>query len=672
MRRRDIHDRHRSVRATRRVGDAFEFRSIFMIIVFAALFGVLIVRAFWLQVVEYDRWEKLAAKIQVKAEPLTHRRGPILDRNGDPLAISVDADSIAAYPRQVEDKDAAAVALARVLDMRPRDVRERLDMGRFFTFIKRQVEPEVAASVAELKLAGIGIIKESRRRYPRNSLAANVLGFAGRDMEGREGLELGYDEVLRGEAGRIVGVRDARGHTLYPDGVNIVDSSIGGTLSLTIDATAQYLVETALEEGWKRSNAKYALALVMEPDTGRIVAMAQRPSFDPNRAGQASPEARKNHLVTDMFEPGSVMKPFSIAAAIEDGLVRPDESVHCEGGAMRIGKHIIHDVHAYQQLTVSQIIQKSSNICTAKIAMRLTRERFHEWILHFGFGARTGLPVSGEAYGQVHAASTWSRIAHANIAFGQGVSMTPVQLLTGFCALVNGGSLMRPYIVAEARDEHGVVIEKNHPTIVRRVIRRETSRAISEMLGLVTQPGGTGTAAAVPGFTVGGKTGTAQKSDPVRGGYGSERVGSFIGAIPAVNPRLAILVIMDEPSGGMSMRYGGVCAAPVFRVIGQTLMQHLYGGPAPKPGETDIERLIMIARAEQERENSAVTEAIVEDESKAPNVVGLPLREVIQIATTREINLTVVGTGVSLKQDPGPGTPLTAGRQMKVEFGPAG
>ncbi|MCB1152887.1 transpeptidase family protein [bacterium] len=663
--------------AARTARSPFEVRTLFVLGGFVLLMLVLLGRAFQLQILDHERWTKLAKQIQGKEELLTLRRGPILDRNGEALAFSFDLDSIYAEPKRIEDPAATAAALAKALGLPEDKLREKLSTDRWFAWVKRRVPPEESARVDGLGLTGVGRVKESSRRYPNGELAANILGFVGMDAEGLEGLEFKYDDALRGEAGHLYGERDAYGNMFFPDGVKFVNSTMGGSLRLTIDTKIQYFLEQALDEGYAATHAKRVLGIVMDPNTGEILALAQRPSFAPENGPKAPSDVRLNHTVTTVFEPGSTMKPFVIAGALEDRLVRPNDTIFCENGSMAVGSHIVHDAHHYGQLTVSQVVSKSSNIGTAKIAFQMGGERLHDWLSSFGMGHRTGIEIPGESPGILTDAGDWRKIHISNVAFGQGIAVSPLQMVSGLSALVNGGKLMRPYVVAEVRDSGGIVVERHNPQILRQVIAKETSWEITKMMADVTKEGGTGTRAALAGYTVAGKTGTAQKVDTVRKIYHpTARIASFMGAVPAEKPRIASIIVVDDPQGPQYMKYGGVAAAPIFRQMASRTMNYLDAGGTTTGPEPSLEKILKVAMAERTDapEPAAVIEVAprVTGEEVAPNLVGLTIRDVVQLAGRQNLRLSMIGTGIAVRQEPSPGHALGEDRKIRVTFDPNG
>lgn len=656
----------------------FESRTVFVGIGFLALMLGLFARAVQLQFVQYDRWQGEAVKRHKKDIELTHRRGPILDRTGVQLAYSLDVDSIYADPKFVEDAEGAAKALAGVLDMDPKKILGRLTAPeRRFMWIKRRITEEQSRALAGLDLKGVFTVRESDRRYPYGELAAPVIGFVGTDGIGLDGVEAMYDNRLRGEAWRMSVERDASGNVFLNNGLSDLHTFQGGSLRLTIDAQIQSIAEQALAEGVAASGARLGMVLVMDPNTGEILAMAQNPGYDCNKGPLAPTWNRTNHVVVDTFEPGSTLKPFIVAAALQEGFFKPDDIINCEGGSMLVGKHIVRDTHGYGPLTVSQVVQKSSNIGVSKIGFRLGAETLHRWFTRYGFGRTSGLRFPGESAGILtESPSQWKKIHLSNLAFGQGIAVNSLQILTAFSALVNGGSLMRPYLVSDVMDQEGRPVLRQTPVIVERVLSPEISRTITDIMALVTQTGGTGTRASLPGFAVAGKTGTAQKALPNGRGYSpTARVSSFIGAVPAERPRIAAIVVMDEPQGAVGARYGGVCAAPVFRRIAEGVMHYLDAAEDAKEPEKPSSVHVMVSAADAVNAGNTAAEAeeaTAIGENMTPNLIGLPINEVVRLAGMAELELRIEGSGISVRQEPSPGTPLQTGREITVVFQPMG
>lgn len=549
--------------------------------VFAATFllvglGGILCRLFYLQVLHASELTARADRQHQKTVTVEGGRGAIVDRLGKVLAVNMDVPSVFGIPTSLDNPTVVARDLARVLHASPEDIERKLKQERSFVWIARKLDPEQGRRLVDLSLDGIGIVLEGRRFYPNGSLLSHVLGFAGMDGQGLEGLERRYDKHLSGEKQMIILQRDALGRTVFPKGITERTPLPGHSLALTIDEFVQYVAEKELGDAVAASRAKSGMAIVMEPGTGAILGMALSPKFDPNAVAGVTADRWRNRIITDAYEPGSTMKVIVAAAALEERVMRPDSLVYGENGRMEIAHTVIHDHEKSGWITFAEVIQKSSNIGAAKIAMQLEEARLYRYIKAFGFGEKTDIDLPGEMAGLTKAPKDWGRRSLASIAMGQEIGVTPLQLVTAISAIANGGSLMRPYIVSEIRDAGGHIVDQIFPQARRRPISRETARTLTNILeGVVTN--GTGRRAAVPGYRVAGKTGTAQKIDPHTGAYSSSLfIGSFVGYVPAEDPRLAIVVVIDEPK---IEAWGGVVAAPVFRGIAEQVLPYLGVSP---------------------------------------------------------------------------------------------
>lgn len=541
---------------------------------FFILLTVIGARAYTLQIIQSE-WltQKLMDQV-TKKELLSSRRGAIYDRNRVELAVSLDVDSLYARTRLIQNKKDAAQKLSSILGI-PRDkILSIIQSKQSFVWVKRKINPEQAEKIKDLKVSGLGFIKEAQRFYPHKELAGQLLGFVGVDSQGLEGIEREFDKQIRGASGYLLVNRDALGRDLFPEGIKKVDSLRGYNLVLTIDKNVQYIVEKELLAAVTAARARNGLAVVMDPRTGEILASAVAPAFNPNQ-GNITGSIWKNRSITDVFEPGSTFKPFVVGSALEEGVVKPTDIYDCENGSYHIGGKIIHDVHPHGLLSVTEVIKFSSNIGASKIAQHLGRERFYNYIRKFGFSQETGIELPGEVSGFIPQASQWREINLGTISFGQGVSVTALQMAAAYSAIANGGLLMRPYLVQKIQEDNGAVIQTAGPTIIRRVISDQSARMLREMLKTVTEEGGTGQKARVEGFEVAGKTGTAQKIAANGKGYSDKCVSSFVGFIPAQDPKLTIVIVIDEPQG---VTYGGVVAAPAFSRMAQQILcyQRIY------------------------------------------------------------------------------------------------
>ncbi|HEY5932624.1 MAG TPA: penicillin-binding protein 2, partial [Nitrospira sp.] len=469
--------------------------------------------------------------------------------------------------------------LSPILHVRTDELERKLRQDRSFVWLARKLDPEQGRRLDRLSLDGIGVVMEGRRFYPKGPLLAHVLGFSGMDGEGLEGVEHRYESYLHGEKRMMVLQRDGKGRAVFPKGMTERSPTPGQSLTLTIDEVIQYIAERELEDAVVRAQAKSGTMIVLDPKTGAVLAMAVSPRFDPNAVSALGPDRWRNRALTDAYEPGSTMKTVMAAAAIEERVVRPNTMVFGEHGHMTIANTVIHDHERLGWVSFAQVIQKSSNIGAAKTGMALGEQRLYRYLQAFGFGQRTEIDLPGEGIGLVRNPKDWGRRSVASISMGQEIGVTPLQMVSAVAAIANGGVLMKPYVVSEIRDAEGHVLRQVPPQAKRRVISPETARSVTRILeGVITD--GTGTKAAIPGFRVAGKTGTAQKIDPRTGTYSVSRfVASFTGYVPADNPQLAMIVVIDEPQGDA---WGGAVAAPVFSRVGEQALSYL-GVPSNQP-----------------------------------------------------------------------------------------
>ncbi len=552
--------------------DPFRGRRIVLAVLLMAGFAVVLGRLVHLQVLQAAELSVKADRQHQKSVTVEGARGSIYDRRGKVLAMNMEVPSVFGVPASLENPSGTARDLARVLRVRADEIEKKLRQERNFVWIARKVDPEQGRRLERLSLEGIGTVMEGRRFYPKGPLLSHVLGFAGMDGQGLEGVERRYDPYLRGEKRSIVLQRDALGRTVFPKGLTEQGPSSGHSLTLTIDEVIQYIAEKELDEAVTAAQAKSGVVIVMEPKTGAVLAMAMTPRFDPNAVRGLAPDRWRNRVVTDAYEPGSTMKIFLAAAALEERAMKPTSMLYAENGQMTVAGTVIHDHDKSKWITFAQAIQRSSNVAAAKTAMVLGEERLFRYLRAFGFGEKTEIDLPGEAAGLVREPREWGRRTLASIAMGQEIGVTALQLATAVSAVANGGWLMRPYVVSEVRDAGGQLIAQVSPQVRRRPVTAETAQTLGTILeGAVTA--GTGSKAAVAGYRVAGKTGTAQKIDPETGAYSSAlSVASFAGYVPAEDPRLTIVAIVDEPQGDA---WGGVVAAPVFRRIAEQALPYL-------------------------------------------------------------------------------------------------
>ncbi len=541
-----------------------------------------------LQVIRAHTLAALAARQQTETIHLPAPRGLILDRAGRFLAINVESDSVYAVPRAIDDPEAFAARVGPVLGLSPAEIAARLRRGGpYFAWLARGLPTTVADRIRGLDLGeAIGIVPEPRRAYPAATLAAAVIGFAGTDGTGLAGLELQYDKEVRGTAGMGVADRDAIGRELVETQRIITPPRTGDTLILTLDEVIQHIAERELDRAVKQSGARGGVAIVMDPLTGGILAMAEFPSFDPNRYQQAPVSLWKSRAITDVYEPGSTFKLVLAAAALGSRAVTPDDR-WTDPGQMRINGFMIHDAEPtehFASLGLAEIVKYSSNVGAAQVATRVGKAVFAQYIRRFGFGRPTGIDLPGEAPGIIRPIKLWLGPSLQNIAFGQGVSVTPIQLLVAASAFSTHGLAVHPHVVEVLRDPSGriLALPQAPPS---RVVASGVADQVFAMMHEVVR-GGTGVKAQVAGYDVAGKTGTAQVPSPLGGYEPGAYVASFVGIVSAGVPRLAILVKVDRPRGAF---YGGDVAAPVFQAIARQVLWYLRVPPPSPDASADSE-----------------------------------------------------------------------------------
>lgn len=509
-------------------------------------------RGVYLQGIRNDFLQKQGDARYGRVIEVNAHRGMLTDRNGEPLAVSTPVDSVWVSPADVEADYAQVKHLSQILGMSVADVRERLsDTERDFVYLKRHLPPDQAQQVASLNLPGVSLQHEYHRFYPSGEEAAQMLGFTGLDDNGQEGLELALQERLAGVAGSQRVIKDRRGH-IVEDAGSLHPPKPGSDIALSLDSNVQHLAYRELESAVKLHHAKAGAVVVLDARSGEVLAIANYPGYNPNNRSKVGSQAMRNRAIADLFEPGSTMKPFTVATAIEQGKVRPDTLINTEHGVMTVDNRKIHDSHAEDRLTVAQVIQKSSNVGAAKMALSLDAQTMWQSLSDSGFGAQTGSNFPGEASGKLRDPKSWRPIEQATMSYGHGISVNLLQLARAYTIFAGDGEL-KPVSM----------LKVDGPVLGKKVFSARTARALSDMLELVVQPGGTAPLAQVAGYRVAGKTGTAHKLE--NGHYVNRYVSSFVGFAPASNPRLIVAVMIDEPSG--DEYYGGQVAAPVFSKV---------------------------------------------------------------------------------------------------------
>lgn len=551
-------------------------RLLIVIGLFAAGFLVIVGRLYGLQVGGHAKWYERASRQYRQQATLQPERGEILDRHGRVLATSVAVPSVYAVPREIEQPERMADTLTMLLNTPDATLRRRLTSRASFVWLARQVSPSTVTQLRAHRLPGIDFLTEMRRYYPKHHLAGQLLGFVDLDGEGLGGVEYVYDQMLQAAPLRVHSLRDAMGRSVRLGLSALPEQPRGTDVHLTIDERLQHVAEKAIAAQVEALEALSGLVMIMNPRSGDMLAIASYPFFNPNAFQDATQQAwQRNRCITDPVEPGSTLKVVLAAAVLEEELIAPGETFFCEEGEMRRGRRRLRDPHPYGDLSFEDVFVYSSNIGAVKIAERLPAEVFYGYLQRFGFGQRTWIDLPGEHAGQVYPPRQWSTFSRDSLALGQEIAVTPMQLIRAFAAIANGGWLLQPRVVAYVEKDGRR--QEMVPGPRQRILSRQTTDRLTSILSNAVSYG-TGTQAAVEGYTAAGKTGTAQKVDPVRGGYSRDRVlASFVGYVPAEDPQIVVLVMLDEPQ---RMPWGGMAAAPVFRQVAQQAMHFLQVPPS--------------------------------------------------------------------------------------------
>lgn len=662
----------------------------------------LVVSAGWdLMIKNGDDWRDLAEQQRQRRLKVRPKRGIFYDRNGSALAVSVEVPAVSLDAKDLLNDAApaevagiareAASRISFALGVDAAQIEHKILAKRRWTWLRRQASPEQIEAIRLLsqgaegvpRIRGLIVEGEPKRFYPRRELAAPLLGFVSPDGKGRDGLEYSLNEELEGHADQLRGLRDRSGRLIFSEGIDDERAFAGHNVQLTIDQGIQFAAERALVDAVKTFEASGGSVVVIEPNTGEILAMASYPGFNPNDYGASSSDDRRNRAVNDTFEPGSTMKIFTVAAGLEAKTLKSTEELFCEDGVMRVDNVTIRDTHASGWLPVSQILAQSSNICAAKIGLSLGEEKLYESFRRFGFGQRTGAPLPGESPGNLRPrARPWVQVETASASFGQGISVTNIQLALATAAIANGGELMEARLIREVTTADGEIVRRGAPRVRRRVVSEKVARQLAEMLVAVTEEGGTGGEAQVAGFRVAGKTATAQKTDSRTGRYSlNNYVASFSGFVPARDPEVAIAVTIDEPRVEHA---GGSVAAPVFSRVAEMVLR--YKGITPEDTKTvdlkDLGQRADPARATQELISAARGEMPMVQEIKAtgvvkdghvrlPNLTGAPMRSVLRQLSDAGVVAVLKGSGLLLSQSPPPGAVVAKGTSVELVFRPA-
>lgn len=634
-------------------------------LVFAGLWVLLWARACQIQIIRGARYAEEAKRAQIATEVATGRRGSILDRNGNVLAKSVEARSVAVRPANIADKDAASRLLASALNIAQAKAKKIVTDKRPFVWAARKIPPRAAKIIQAADMPGVYLQKEYERVYPFKHLAGQLVGFADVDEKGIEGLELAFNDTLSGQEKRLVMQRDAAGRRLYSGSGEGVQDLAGENLVLTIDTQVQYFAESALLEGVEIHGARWAGCMVVDVPSGDILAWAEYPFFNPNRPLSSSAFERRNKTAMDALEQGSTIKPFLMAAALQEKIVTPESQYDCEKGRWKLRNVIIRDTSAHAVMPAKDIIKYSSNIGMAKIGLELGAPKYHQYLTRLGFGARTGLPLAGENKGIMRPAKQWSEVDLASASFGQSFSATIAQMTQAYLCIASDGVKKDLRLVLQGGEEQNKLVPGE------RIFAPEVMWQVREMMrSTVEDAGGTGRRARIDGLSVGGKTGTAQKASG--DAYGAGRVASFVGMLPVEAPRYLVVVVLDEP---VKNQYGGQVAAPIFRNIAMRTMA--YHGLLPE--STTLTALAELSRERQAREAAAREGAEAADapeeqpaelinvaraangKGSAPSVVGLSARKAVEAFAREGTVPEIKGEGnVVVRQAPEPGAALSA------------
>ena len=661
--------------------------------------------AYRVQVEDHKSWEETAENQRQRRLHIEPKRGGIYDRNGAALAASVEVPSISGDVVEMirgidsqNDQNKALVEFAQILgkalNTDPSEIHQKLASRRRFVWLKRRVTAEEAQAVRDLGdpkkapngkvVRGLAVEGEGRRYYPGRELAGPVLGFVAPDGFGKDGLELSLDDELRGHVEEVRGLRDRSGRLIFSEGTNDEAAMAGHDITLAIDQAIQRVAEKELDTAYRTYETKGASLVVMDPNTGDILALASVPGYNPNDYGEADPDSRRDRAVTDRFEPGSVMKVFTIASALAAGTTKPTETIFCEHGTYALGNVTIHDTHENDWLSVTQILAKSSNIGALKIGLGLGEPGLYGAYRKFGFGEPTGLPIPGEASGVLRPKGRpWFEVETANASFGQGISVTSVQLATAMSAIANGGKVMEPILVRRIADAKGNVIKEWPARIRREAVPAGVAKTVTEMLTAVVEEGGTGTEAAMQGFRVAGKTATAQKVDPATGKYSEDHyTASFVGFVPAEKPRLVVAVVLDDPMIG---HYGGDLAGPVFRRVAEASLRYLGVPPSNtkpavkqvKGADADPIPALMAVAAKIEPPKPELPAppppigAPLPNTVKVPETAGMGARDAVRAVGALGLVPVVEGSGRLVKQVPPAGTAVPKGTSVRLVFEPS-
>ena len=649
-----------------------QLRISWLLLVIWICFGLLLVRFAWLQLVDGDELAERAITIAEENRARQSPRGKILDRNGRELAISRMAKSLVINPSKVkpEDRENLVAQLSEILKLKPEEIREDIDTGGVFVYVKRRLEVDEENAIKELKEANeyecLELHDEVKRYYPNDMLAANVLGFIGTDDKGLAGMEQYADELLKGEAQEADLIIDMRGRPIFDSIFSAAQQRYKGdnskNITLTIDSTMQFIVEQSLDKAMADNNPKAVTAVVMDPRTGDVLAMASRPSYNPNKFWQANDEAWRNRAISSVYEPGSTFKAMVAGTALQEGVVAPNMTFYDPGHIDVSAKRIQNwNGESFGNVTFTDIVKNSINTCFAQIGLWLGGEKLNEYAEKFGFGQATGIELPGEESGILFANPKEMVSSDvATMAIGHSIAVTPLQLVTAMSAVANDGVLLKPHIIKQITNADGSVYKEYGREEVHRVIDSATDKTLVGLLEQVVATGG-GSKAAVKGYRIAGKTGTAQKINEHTSGYMEGRyIASFCGFAPVENPELVVLVVIDDPSAGSF--YGGQIAAPVARDIFSQLFRFMHISPSSDT----------FADMNKDKETAAARPAPAASDGKVrmPDLTGMSIRDVSQKLAELGLGIDVQGNGLARSQSIPAGAEIKSGQSVTVTFSP--
>ncbi|MEW6088238.1 MAG: penicillin-binding protein [bacterium] len=649
------------------LGKKTKFRIVTFFIFLGVAIFFIILRLVQVQIIQHKNFSQKASRQHQKIVNLQPKRGAIYDRKMRELAVSVSMYSIYGEPKKIKDPMEAAEVLAEILEIDNKKIIGYLTSDRAFVWIARRIERKKSRKIKELDIKGIGIIEENKRFYPKKELCAQAIGFVGLDDDGMEnkgleGIEFYYDKYVKGNPGLLITEKDAMGRNISTNVESVIPSTEGNSIVLTIDEVIQHITERELCKGVEKFNPNWGMAIVMDPATFEILAMANWPFYNPNDFPRYPNSVRRNRAVTDLFEPGSSFKVGVMSGLLEDDIVSPSDIIDCEKGVYFVYNHAVHDSHIYDTLTFKEAMGKSSNIAVIKSVQKWSPRKLYQYLCSFGFGEKTGIDLPGEVPGSIPSPDKWSKLSIGAIPIGQEVAVTGLQLIQPLAVVANKGILMKPYIVKSINDKNGVVKEFR-PKPIRRVISEETAEKAKDILeGVVLN--GTGRRARMTNYRVAGKTGTAKKFDFELKKYSNEKLLiSFAGFAPVKNPKICVLVVLDEAKSDDTEIWGETICVPIAREIIRETLRYLNVPQEMQDIACQDRKIAADSKDINERDTDNI---LIKDKEKIndttfqnivmPKVIGLTMREALNVMCNYQIKVKFEGSGVVVRQSPPPGT----------------